>query len=55
LYEIFLSQKWPPTSLFVNLKPQTHENHTHRLQTLATAHPQGMRQLLKARPLRNHP
>ena len=35
-------------------KPQTHENHTHRLPTLATAHPQGVRQLLKTRPLRNH-
>jgi len=36
-------------------KPQPHENHTHRFPTLATAYPQGMRQLPKARPFRNHP
>ena len=43
------------TRLFVKpTKPQTHENHTNRLQTLATAHPQGMRELHQTRPLRNH-
>ena len=39
----------------LNPKPQTHENHTHRFPTLADSHPQGMRQLPKARPFRNHP
>jgi len=39
----------------LNLKPQTHENHTDRFQTLADSHPQGMRQLPNPRPLRNHP
>jgi len=35
-------------------KPQTHENHTNRLPTLATAHPQGVRQLRPTRQIRNH-
>ncbi len=35
-------------------KPQTHENHTNRFPTLATAHPQGMRQLQPPRQKRNH-
>ena len=38
----------------LNHKPQTYENHTNRLQTLATAHPQGVRQLHQTRPFRNH-
>jgi hypothetical protein len=46
--------KIPKTTQIVPYKPQTYENHTNRFQTLATAYPQGLRQLLKARPFRNH-
>jgi len=35
-------------------KPQPHENHTNRFPTLATAHPQGMRELQSPRQIRNH-
>ena len=47
--------KLPKTTQIVPYKPQTHENHTDRLQTLADSHPQGVRELHQARPLRNHP
>ena len=36
-----------------NDNPQPHENHTHRFPTLATAHPQGVRQLQPPRQIRN--
>jgi hypothetical protein len=35
-------------------KPQPHENHTYRFPTLATAYPQGVRQLQPTRQIRNH-
>ncbi len=38
----------------LNLKPQTHENYTYRFPTLATAYPQGVRQLQPPRQIRNH-
>ncbi len=54
--------KLPLTLLFANpasaitlpTKPQPHENHTNRFPTLATPHPQGVRQLQPTRQKRNH-